>query len=137
MSAFSAVAMVGSDTTKIRVATPEMNCPMIALARSSLSVRVGIRWERARPSARSEIALGVGEQAVEGGRQLDGPADDAGAVALQPVAVGRMAPPGHDDHEVLRLGGDGPRVQGEALADHLARVDLDPRRTSGATQRLG
>ena len=46
--------------------------------------------------ARAEIALGVGEQALEGRRQLDRAADDAGAVALQPVAVGRMAAAGHD-----------------------------------------
>src|SRR5215813_3257995 len=98
MSACSALAMVGSETANIRVATPEMNCPMIALARSSLSVRVGIRGA-GRPSVRTEIALGVGEQALEGRRQLDRPADDAGTVALQPVAVGRMPAAGDDDDE--------------------------------------
>src|SRR5712691_9409041 len=42
MSAFSALAIVGSDTMKIRVATPEMSCPIIALTRSSTSVCLAI-----------------------------------------------------------------------------------------------
>ena len=40
ISAFSAAAIVGSDTMKIRVARPEMSCPIIALTRSSRSVGV-------------------------------------------------------------------------------------------------
>jgi len=39
MSVSSAVASVGSETMKIRVATPVMNWPMIAFARRSRSVR--------------------------------------------------------------------------------------------------
>src|SRR6266545_7385189 len=97
MSAFRAAAIVGSDTMKIRVATPEMNCPIIALTRSSTSVCLAILRERALPSARPEVALGVGEQALEGRRQVDRATDDAGAVALQPVAVGRVTATGHDD----------------------------------------
>jgi hypothetical protein len=47
MSVLSAAAIVGSETMKIRVATPEMNCPIIALTSSSASVRWGIRLARA------------------------------------------------------------------------------------------
>src|SRR4030095_4533536 len=39
ISVSSALASVGSETMKIRVATPVMNWPMIALARRSRSVR--------------------------------------------------------------------------------------------------
>src|SRR5437867_7475214 len=39
MSVFSALARVGSEMLKIRVATPVRNWPMIALARRSRSVR--------------------------------------------------------------------------------------------------
>src|SRR5262245_64763443 len=38
MSAFNAAAMVGIETMKIRVAMPEMNCPIMALTSSSASV---------------------------------------------------------------------------------------------------
>src|SRR5439155_3088540 len=38
MSAFRAAAMVGIETMKIRLATPEKNCPTMALTRSSTSV---------------------------------------------------------------------------------------------------
>src|SRR5512134_338349 len=119
MSASSAAATVGSDTMKIRVATPEMNCPVIALTRSSVSVR-SVILRRRRPSARPEGALGVREQILEGRRQLERAADDAGAVALQPVAVGRMPAAGHDDHEIVGAGGDRPGVERQALARHLA-----------------
>src|SRR2546427_322101 len=47
MSAFSAAAIVGSDTMKIRVATPEMSCPIIALTRSSTSMCLAMRGEHA------------------------------------------------------------------------------------------
>src|SRR5712664_2036492 len=92
---------------------------------------------RLSPLGRAEVALRLRDQTLEGGGQLDPSPDHARAVALQPVAVGRVAAPGHDDHEVVGLGGDRPRVEGEALADHLARVDLDPRRASRSVQRLG
>src|SRR5919204_1875084 len=46
MSALSAVAMVGIETMKTRVATPERSCPVIALTRSSRSVCLAIRPER-------------------------------------------------------------------------------------------
>src|SRR5438093_11809925 len=42
MSAWSALAMVGRDTMNTRVAKPEMNCPIMALTRSSTSVRAVI-----------------------------------------------------------------------------------------------
>ena len=43
MSVFSALASVGSETMKIRVATPVRNWPMIAFARRSRSVRAVTR----------------------------------------------------------------------------------------------
>src|SRR4029450_11782066 len=137
MSAFSATAIVGSATMKIREAMPEMNCPIIALTRSSTSVCLAIPRARALLSARPEVALGLGEQAVERRRHLERTTHHAGAVALQPVAVRRVPAAGHDDDEVVGAGGDRPRVLGEAVARPLARVDLDPRRASGATQLLG
>src|SRR5207245_6984607 len=45
-----------------------------------------------------------------------------------------MPATGHDDHEVVGAGGDRPRIQGEALTRHLARVDLDPRWASRAPE---
>src|SRR4029450_9117317 len=84
-------------------------------------------WRR---SARPQVALGVGDQRLEARRHLDRAADNAGAVALQPVAVRWMAAAGDDGDEVVGAGGDRPRVQGEALARHLLRVDLDPRRAA-------
>src|SRR6266566_8182951 len=80
--------------------------------------------------ARSQVALGVIEERLEARRQLDRAADDAGAVALKPVAVGRVATAGDDDHEVVGARGDRPRVERDALAHDLARVDLEPRRAS-------
>src|SRR5215470_10382260 len=44
MSAWSAPAMVGIETMKMRVATPEKNCPTMALTRSSTSVCLAMRW---------------------------------------------------------------------------------------------
>src|SRR5690242_41677 len=142
MSACSAAAIVGSDTMNTRVATPEMNCPIMALASSSASVRgpavrVVIRaGDGSCRSARTEVALGVAEQRVECGRRLDHPGHDAGTVALQPVAVGRMPATGDDHDEVVGAGRDRPRVEMDALAHHLAGVDLDPGRTAGPAQVL-
>src|SRR5256712_13591768 len=68
MSAFSAAAIVGSDTMKIRAATPEMSCPIIALTRSSTSVCLAILRERAAIVAQgwkaSTMALAMAPDAV-------------------------------------------------------------------------
>src|SRR4030095_283068 len=102
--------------------------------RSARRSRRSSRAEWWRRSARPQRAARGCEQRLEGRRHLDRAADDAGAVALQPVAVGRMAAAGDDDDEVVGARGDGPWVQGEALARHLLRGDLDPRRAAGPAE---
>src|SRR6266446_3518676 len=88
-------------------------------------------------SSRPEVALGLREQVVERVGRLDRPAHHARAVALEPITISWMSPARDDDDEVVGAGRDGPRVESEALAHELARVDLDPRRTARATEMLG
>src|SRR5215510_5684267 len=70
MSAFNAVAIVGSDTMKMRVATPEMNCPTIALTRSSTSMCLATRRRREHCRTRLEVRAERPERA--GPRQSRG-----------------------------------------------------------------
>src|SRR5262252_1448241 len=70
MSAFNAVAIVGSDTMKMRVATPEMNCPTIALTRSSTSMCLAMRRGREHCRTRVEVRAERPERA--GPRQSRG-----------------------------------------------------------------
>src|SRR5262245_59241964 len=67
---------------------------------------------------------------------VDAAAHDTGTVTLEPVTVGWMAAAGHHHDEVVGAGGDRPRVEGQALPNHLARVDLDPGLASRATEVL-
>src|SRR5438874_6512720 len=65
MSASSAAAMVGIETMKIRVATPEKNCPMIALTRSSTSVCLVMLERSAAIVARARRAYHAGVIGIE------------------------------------------------------------------------
>ena len=90
----------------------------------------GVNW---KPASNVSLSVGPGFDRNHQDSQWVGAADDAGAVARQPVAVGRMAAARHDDDDVVGAGGDRPRIERDAVAHDLARVDLEPRDAAGAS----
>src|SRR6266849_1244064 len=129
MSVFSALASVGSETMKIRVATPVRNWPMIAFARRSRSVRAVTRPTLPAPDS-------SGWRKIAGHERRDSPEARDASAQLGPVGTERRDRHPELHHARRRRGGLSARDGGQGVrARHSAPARRAAERDAPALQR--